>query len=796
MKQVFTFKKCIALVLSILTANLTFAQQPDILKDTQLTALSAPTIYVNETMSFLHSDEKYKPEASTMANTDLHNNADKNQTVDPPMYVLASTDRVCSGDSIDLKATCTNGVVIWYDTPTGTTPIGSGTSFPVVPIINTTYYAACEYDFQISSRVATQEVTVLGKPSMPTNVLINKTKVCRGSEVALSGSCNDGTVVWYITETEADSVGTGNNFSIIPTQDTRYYAACYNGLCTTNRVPTDTVMVFDVPDEPTQVLTDRVSICSLTPVTMTSSCASGGAYWYDSPIGGVVLDGGTQSPQVNTTYYGVCINQMCESPRVPTNPVEVIPQPELPTYVIASKYNICTGESITLSATCAIGTASWYKYPIGVSTFVGTGNSLTVTPDTTTTYYASCENGICISERVRTNEVIVNEHPSMPNNIIIDKTEVCGGGSVILSASFTNGTLKWYTTASGGTAIGTGNNLSHSPTATTIYYAVCENGNCSSIRVASTELMVKPKPAKPIISGLATICSGESIHLIASVTNANGVCHWSSGLTGLAVSVSPTASRSYRVCVMNNNCTSDSSDVFNIIVNPKPAAPGITTNTPAICKGGSALLTGEAANTTDNFYWSTPTQNMRSNGNYKSTRVVTEPGTYKGWSESIFGCRSIEKSIVIVQAANCNGQNFITIMPEKPTVCPNTTLTLTASGCSGTINWNDGHTTHTGTYVKVSPSVTTTYFVQCSTGGMTSKDVVVANTNVVVTNNVSTGIERVKAILALESSRKIGEPDYTPAPNVSFEAGRSILLKPGFVVERFSTFSAMIRGCE
>ncbi|MBA4851276.1 3-coathanger stack domain-containing protein [Emticicia sp. BO119] len=754
MKQVFTLTKCIALVVCILTPNLTFAHTPDLKKD----------------------------------------NPEK-QAVDAPMYVLAATNRVCVGDSIDLKATCYTGTVLWYDTPTGTNLIGQGTSFKIAPITNGRYYAACYHDFQESSRVATQEVQVFAKPTMPNIVQINQTKVCRGTEVQLTGSCTGGTLVWYRSETEADSMGFGNSFNIIPEQDTRYYGACYNGVCTTNRIPTDSVMVLDVPDAPTQVLIDRVSICSSTPVTMTSSCASGGAYWYDSPIGGSVLDGGTQSPEASTTYYGVCINQMCESPRVPTNPVEVIPQPELPTYVVASKYDICLGESITLSATCTIGTASWYQYPVGVSTFVGSGNSITVTPDTTTTYYASCENGACISERIRTNEVRVNEHPSVPNNVTVDKAEVCGGSPVILSADFGAGTLKWYTTASGGTAIGTGNNLSHSPTITTIYYAACENGGCSSVRVASAQLMVKPKPDKPTITGTATICSGESIRLVASINNASGTCFWTNGATGLSITVSPAVNTLYRVCTKDNDCTSDSSEVFSIVVNPTPAAPNITTNTPAICKGGSAILTGQSVSPTDNFYWSTPTQNMRANASNNSTRLVTEPGIYKGWSESAMGCRGPEKSIVILQSANCNGQTFIIISPEKPTICPNTTITLTATGCNGAITWTDGNTNHTGTSIKVSPLVTTTYMAQCSSGGLSSKDVVVAQTNTTVTNHTSTGIERIKAILTLESSKKIGEPDYTPAPNVSFEAGNSITLKPGFVVEKHSVFSAVIKGC-
>ncbi|RFS16971.1 hypothetical protein D0T08_09855 [Emticicia sp. C21] len=796
------------LILSFLTASLTFAQYTNIVQDTPIGLSPTSTLYTSKTESFLSVDEKLKPEAfavpsgiePALAGNPITKGVQKVNTkkraLDAPMYVYAGSDRVCGGDSVDLHATCYVGTVVWYNSATGTEIIGTGAVLNIAPITNETYYAACDHDFQTSSRVATHEVVILAKPNMPINVHINKTKVCRGSEVTLTGACTDGTLVWYLTESEADSMGYGNSFNIIPSQDTRYFAACSNGTCVTNRVATDSVMVLDVPDQPTQVFADRLKVCSRAVVNMSGVCSTGASTWYDSPIGGTVLDGGTQSPEATTTYYCVCVNQMCESPRVPTSPVEVISQPELPTYVMANKTSICKGESVTLTASCSIGTATWYSYPVGGRTYVGRGNSISFVPDSTNTYFASCENDICVSERVRTDEVVVNNHPSVPSNVVIDKTEVCGGSPVSLSANFTAGTLKWYTEASGGTSIGSGNNLVHNPLVTTTYYAACETGGCTSVRVASTQLLVKPKPVKPRISGITTICSGESIRLIATTTNANGTYYWSNGATGFSVDVSPTANTSYQVLVKENSCPSDSSDAFNIIVNPKPAPPGITTNNPAICKGGSTLITGESANAADSFYWSTPTQNNRVTSSNKNIRMITEPGIYKGWSESAFGCRSNEASITILQGANCNGQNFITITPEKPVICPNTTVMLTASGCSGTVTWMNGNSTHTGTYIKVSPSVTTSYIINCSTGGMTNVDVVVANTNVVVTNNVSTGVERMKAILALESSRKIGDPDYTPAPNVSFEAGRSILLKPGFVAEKYSTFKAEIRGCE
>ncbi|RYU95436.1 Ig-like domain-containing protein [Emticicia agri] len=808
MKHIFTFKKYIVPVLSILLSDLTFAQPTQLLTETQ-----TPEGVTNNSLSVAEMSiiPKYNPESSIaghtpektpdtgLVNTGVHTATLKKQVIDAPMYVFASSENVCSGDSIYLWATCNTGNLVWYLSTTATNPLGTGAPFTLFPISNATYYAACETEFEASTRVATNQVVVSAKPSMPGNVLVNKTTTCRGTDVIVSATCTDGTLKWFNNEFDADSVGSGTNLSVTPMETKRYYAACKSGNCISNRIATNEITVLDVPDAPTQVLIDRSEICSGTNVSLTSNCSSGSSSWYNTSVGGAILDGGIQTPLENTTYYGACINNGCESPRNDSVSVVVIRQPTVPTDLRVSKISICKGESVILSGTCDIGIIRWYSYPKGISTFQGSGNNLSVTPDTTTNYYAACENGNCVSERTYTEDVVVNEHPATPTNVAVNYTEVCSGSAVLLSANFNAGTLKWYTTASGGTAIGTGTNLSHNPTAATIYYAACENGGCTSTRVATSQLNIRPKPAKPVIAGKTTICSGEHISLTADIPNPGADCYWSSGLTGLSVDVSPTSNRSYRVSITDNNCQSDSSDAFSIIVNPRPVPPAITTNNPAICKGGSTVITGQSANTSDNFYWSTPQSGSgRINaaiGSDRSTRVVTEPGIYKGWSESVFGCVSAENSITILQAANCNGQNFITIMPIKPTICPNTTVTLTASGCNGTITWSDGHSTYVGTFIKVSPSVTTPYVAQCSSGGSSGTDVVVANTNVVVANNVSTGVEHVKAILTLQSSRKIGEPDFTPAPNVTFEAGKSILLKPGFVAERHTTFTAEIKTC-
>ena len=68
----------------------------------------------------------------------------------------------------------------------------------------------------------------------------------------------------------------------------------------------------------------------------------------------------------------------------------------------------------------------------------------------------------------------VNARATAPTSASASVNPTCGGAttlSVSGGSAGTGGTLKWYSGSCGGTAVGTGNNLSVSPTATTTYYA-------------------------------------------------------------------------------------------------------------------------------------------------------------------------------------------------------------------------------------------------------------------------------------------------------------------------------------
>lgn len=719
-----------------------------------------------------------------------------------PTNVSASKSAICRGTSVSLSATCSIGTLLWYTQATGGTAIGTGTALSQSPTTPTTYYAECKNADCISARVATAEVLVDAPTTSPTGVSVDKTNICSGTKVTLSANCATGNITWYNSSTAFNVVGTGNNLTPTPSINTNYYASCENGVCKSPRIPTGMVTVLPSPAKPTALRQASSTLCKGSDFFLSGECASGTLNWYDSSTATTAIGSGeffVLYPTTTKTYYAACTTTSCSSERVAMNEVKVYDQPEDPTGVALGKTTICKGDTVSLSGSCAIGSISWTRYGAGL----GVDTIFTKKPDTLSIYFARCVNGTCSSNSISTEIVEVLTQPVDPTNISINSTIICQGDSVIAEASCPVGVVTWYKSATDIAVFGTGDSFRFAPLSTTTYYVACVNGICTSGRIMVNEVQVKPKPETPVISANRnSICNGESVTITASVP-ANvpaATLHWLSGLTGNSVSsnILPTVTTNYQVIATYDGCNSDSSAKFQITVNRVPAQPSISADNATICRGTSAILIAQCPSTTDSFYWSNNSALTNADtpgGVYKSTRAITEPGTYKGWCESNTGCKGPEKSITITAGTNCNGKDFITITPTKPVICPNTSLTLTAAGCSGTITWIGGASSRTGTSINISPTTTTTYIAQCSTGGFSSVDVTVVGTAVVMNNNISTGTEKIKALNTIESAKKIGDPNFTPAPVVTFEAGKSILLKPGFVADARSVFTAQIKGC-
>ncbi|MFD2603151.1 immunoglobulin domain-containing protein [Flavobacterium suzhouense] len=123
-------------------------------------------------------------------------------------------------------------------------------------------------------------------------------------------------------------------------------------------------------------------------------------------------------------------------------------------------------------------------------------------------------------------------------------TAICSGSTVSLTATVTTGTqIRWYTVASGGTAVATTNSgvafVTPVLTSNTTYYAEQFNGSCTGIRLA-VPVTVVAKPIAGVIAGEQTICLNKQPASLSSVSaDAGGTItyRWESSLDDVSWAV-------------------------------------------------------------------------------------------------------------------------------------------------------------------------------------------------------------------------------------------------------------------
>ncbi|MBL7874040.1 MAG: hypothetical protein JNL53_00145, partial [Cyclobacteriaceae bacterium] len=299
-----------------------------------------------------------------------------------------------------------------------------------------------------------------------------------------------------------------------------YYYYCYvtnpGGGNSTNLV-IFTVLTSIAPTAPATTGAGR---CGSGSVTLGASGGTAGQYrWYTVPTGGTAIAGQTNATYTTpsltgtTSYYVALNNGTCESNRtIVTATINTLPG--APTTTGAAR---CGTGLVTLSA--AGGTAGqyrWYNVATGGTAIAGQTAATYTTPTLTgtTNYYVAINNGICESNRTIVTATI-NTIPVAPTTTGAAR---CGIGLVTLSAAGgTAGQYRWYTVATGGTAIAGQTNATYTTptlTGTTNYYVAINNGLCESNRTIVTAT-INTIPAAPTTTG-AAICGSGTVTLNAA----------------------------------------------------------------------------------------------------------------------------------------------------------------------------------------------------------------------------------------------------------------------------------------
>lgn len=193
-------------------------------------------------------------------------------------------------------------------------------------------------------------------------------------------------------------------------------------------------------------------------------------------------------------------------------------------------------------------------------------------------------------------------------------------------------TFKWYTQATGGTAVTSAPVPSTSAAGTYLYYVSQNNTLGDESPRSLITVVVNALPAIPTISasGATSFCTGGSVTLSSSATTGNV---WSNTLSTQDIVVTTTGT--YTVTVTNTDGCSSTSNGVNVSVSNSPV-PTISSTATAACQGETITLTSSTA---DTYLWS--------NGATTQTIDVTDNGTFTVVTTNTDACNGVGTSAPI-----------------------------------------------------------------------------------------------------------------------------------------------------
>ena len=224
-------------------------------------------------------------------------------------------------------------------------------------------------------------------------------------------------------------------------------------------------------------------------------------------------------------------------------------------------------------------------------------------------------------------------HPAAPS---VTPAIICNGGQVTVSADYqgTGGSdIRWYTSATGGSSIASGTQLTQTISSTTTYYAATYSalGGESLTRTAVTATVIMPPTMAPTVTGTECIGAGRPMTLHASGAGTGASYKWV--MTTQVVSTSADYSISSPAATTSN--------YVSVSLTTAPGCDGPPTSVtvtvyPIPVIQGSAIAMGEPARLTcnadyDRYEWyegANPNPVKISTTQTDNALLTDVPGTY------------------------------------------------------------------------------------------------------------------------------------------------------------------------
>lgn len=647
----------------------------------------------------------------------------------PAAPTASSNSPICDGSTLNLTASNIAGATYSWTGPNSFTSAVQNPSIAGAAVAASGTYSVTATVGGCTSAFGTATVVVNPIPAAPSPG--SNSPVCTGSTITLTTTAVAGaTYSWT-----GPAAFTSSLQNPTRTNATLAMAGTYSLTVTVNgctsSAGTVTVVVNATPAAPTA--SSNSPICAGSTLNLSASAIAGASYTWTGPNG---FTSAVQNPSITgaTTAasgtYSVTATVAGCTGTFGTTTVVVNPIPAAPTP--SSNSPICIGATLNLTTTAVAGATYSWTGPNGFTSAVQNPSIAAVTSAEAGTYSLTVTVNGCTSPAGTVN-VIINNPPSAPT--VSSNSPVCTGGTLNLTASLIIGSTYSWTGPNGFTSTLQNPSITGVTAAAAGTYTVIVNNGCAS-SPATTTVVVNATPAAPTASSNSPLCDGSTINL--SATNVVGATYSWTGPAGFTAATQnatvPGATAlnagTYSVNVTVNGCTSTNATT-NVVVNPIPAAPSPSSNSP-VCTGTTLSLTTSAvAGAT--YTWTGPNGFTSSLQNPSIANVtLAADGTYS-LTVTVLGCTSSAGTVVVT----VNATPAAPAASSNSPICDGDALNLTAGAIAGaTYAWTGPNSFTSATQnPTISPATLAeagTYSVTATVNGCTGA----AGTTTVVVNPI------------------------------------------------------------
>ncbi|MCP9769335.1 hypothetical protein EGI22_15595, partial [Lacihabitans sp. LS3-19] len=566
----------------------------------------------------------YRRMAFDSCNTVYSNITTFNINPDPSINIVADSDSVCFGKTLNITKTVIGGEGIcniqWQinkvsssqsSTAWKNTSVSDALAFSFDnPGNDSTFYFRARVDcINSSCNIATSNVlSIVFHPDLSISVPFTDSTICAGANVSISSSGCKGDILWSSGQTSAQ-------INVVPTENTTYTVNCKNSCDAISK----SVNITVVPGiEAPNISTSQLNYCFGETIKITATNCVGKVIWSNGIQGASIEITANESFSISAS----CFDQKCQSPQSQTLNIKVYPV-LTPGSIVSNTSTNCAGfNPLTIASVQnpSGGTIQWQKAedcsaanPTWVN--ISGENIATFNPPAllVSTCYRRMAFDSCNTVYSNITTFSINPDPSI--SIVADTDSVCFGNTLNLTKTVIGGegtcNIQWQINKVSSSQSSTAwKNISVSDALafsfdnpgndSTFHFRARVDCIISSCNIATSNVVsavFHPQLSISVPFADSTICAGANVSIL--ISGCKGEILWSTGQTSAQINVAPTENTTYIVSC-KNSCDAVSKSV-NITVVPGIEAPNISTSQLNYCFG--EIITLNASNCSGDIIW-------------------------------------------------------------------------------------------------------------------------------------------------------------------------------------------------